>query len=113
MLDLPLVDVYGVHWSTTGKAVPGAGTPDEAVYLPGRNALLLVKAALWCQLRNVAELALAPLGSNPFPDATDGFFNDFESALNRATGSNLRIVRPLASRASAKSCAWGATTRWV
>ena len=34
-LDLPLDDVYGAHWSTTGEAVPGAETPDEAVYLPG------------------------------------------------------------------------------
>ncbi len=35
ILDLPLADVYGEHWSTTGQAVPGADTPDEAVYLPG------------------------------------------------------------------------------
>ncbi|HEY1602913.1 MAG TPA: 7-cyano-7-deazaguanine synthase [Pirellulales bacterium] len=96
-LDLPLDDVYGVHWSTTGKAVPGADTPDEAVYLPGRNALLLIKAVIWCQLRGIGELALAPLGSNPFPDATDQFFAEFESALNRATDSQLRIVRPFAT----------------
>lgn len=93
-LDLPLVDVYGQHWSTTGRAVPGAETPDEAVYLPGRNALLLIKAALWCQLHGVEELALAPLKSNPFPDATDDFFDSFESAINQATGGNVHIVRP-------------------
>jgi 7-cyano-7-deazaguanine synthase len=93
-LELPLEDVYGAHWSTTGEAVPGADTSDDAVYLPGRNALLLIKAALWCQLRGVGELALAPLASNPFPDATDAFFAEFESSLNRATGSALRIVRP-------------------
>jgi 7-cyano-7-deazaguanine synthase len=96
-LELPLNDVYGMHWSTTGTAVPGAETPDEAVYLPGRNALLLIKAAIWCQLRGIGELALAPLGSNPFSDATDEFFAEFESALNRATGSQLRIVRPFAT----------------
>ncbi len=93
-LDLPLADVYGVHWSTTGGAVPGADTPDEAVYLPGRNALLLIKAVLWCQLQGVGELALAPLGSNPFPDATDEFFATYEKALNLATASSLRITRP-------------------
>jgi len=96
-LDLPLADVYGVHWSTTGGAVPGADTPDEAVYLPGRNALLLIKAVLWCQLQRVRELALAPLGSNPFPDATDEFFATYEAALNLATGSELRITRPFGS----------------
>lgn len=93
-LDLPLTDVYGQHWSTTGRAVPDAETPDEAVYLPGRNALLLLKAALWCQLHGIEELALAPLKSNPFPDATDDFFATFESAINQATGGELRITRP-------------------
>ena len=43
------------------------------------------------------RVALAPLGSNPFPDATDEFFAEFESALNRATASRLRIVRPFAT----------------
>ena len=93
-LELPLADVYGAHWSTTGEAVPGAETPDEAVYLPGRNALLLIKAVLWCQLHGIGELALAPLASNPFPDATDQFFAEYESSLNRATGIPLHIVRP-------------------
>lgn len=96
-LELPLVDVYGDHWSTTGTAVPGADTPDEAVYLPGRNALLLIKAVLWCRLRGVDELALAPLAANPFPDATDAFFSQFEASLNRATGGHVRIVRPFAA----------------
>jgi len=94
VLDLPLADVYGQHWSTTGQAVPDAETPDEAVYLPGRNALLLIKAALWCQLHGIEELALAPLKSNPFPDATEDFFGAYETALNLATDGHLRIVRP-------------------
>jgi 7-cyano-7-deazaguanine synthase len=42
-LDLPIADVYGDHWSVSGVAVPDASTPDEAVYLPGRNLLLLAK----------------------------------------------------------------------
>ena len=52
---------------------------------------------LWCQLHGVGELALAPLASNPFPDATDEFFAEFAAALNRATNSRLRIVRPFAA----------------
>jgi 7-cyano-7-deazaguanine synthase len=93
---LPLADVYDRHWSITGKAVPGADTPDEAVYLPGRNALLIIKAALWCQLNGISELALAPLGSNPFPDATAEFFREFSAVLNRATNGDLQIARPFA-----------------
>lgn len=93
---LPLADVYDHHWSITGNAVPGSDTPDEAVYLPGRNALLIIKAALWCQLNGIDELALAPLGSNPFPDATGDFFREFTAVLNRATDGHLQIVRPFA-----------------
>jgi len=93
-LSMPLLDVYGGHWSTTGDGTPDAATPDEAVFLPGRNALLILKAAVWCQLHGVRELALAPLATNPFADATQGFFDDLQAALNRGAVSQLRIVRP-------------------
>ncbi len=96
VLDLPLADVYGDHWSVTGRSVPDGDTPDEAVYLPGRNALLTIKAALWCQLHGVARLQLAALGTSPFPDATADFFADLSQVLNRATGGNLRIEMPFA-----------------
>src|SRR5262249_12845777 len=37
VLDMPVRDLYGDHWSITGRGVPGAATPDDAVFLPGRN----------------------------------------------------------------------------
>src|SRR6185369_4901982 len=83
ILDLPLGDLYDGHWSLTGSDIPGADSPDEAVFLPGRNALLIVKAAVWCQLHRVGELAMAPLGTSPFEDASAAFFRDFEAAINR------------------------------
>jgi 7-cyano-7-deazaguanine synthase len=94
--EMPLADIYADHWSVTGRAVPDHRTPDESVYLPGRNALLLIKAAVWCELNGISELALAPLGSNPFADATPEFFRDFQAAINRATGAKLSIIRPFA-----------------
>jgi 7-cyano-7-deazaguanine synthase len=95
-LEMPLADVYGSHWSVTGHEVPDADTPDEAVYLPGRNALLTIKAALWCSLHGIEQLALAVLRSNPFSDATGQFFHEFETALGRAVKGQIQIVRPLA-----------------
>ena len=97
VLDLPVADIYAIHWSVTGRDAPGAESPDEAVYLPGRNLLLLVKAALWCRMHGVDELALGVLGSNPFADATPAFFADFQGSLNHAVGGRLRIARPFAS----------------
>lgn len=96
VLDMPLWDVYRGHWSLTGRNVPDDRTPDEAVYLPGRNALLLVKACVWCRLHDVGQLALGHLCSNPFPDATDAFFDDFQSVMQRAVGGDVHIVRPFA-----------------
>src|SRR5688572_30473941 len=94
VLDLPLADLYQGHWSLTGTNIPAADSPDEAVFLPGRNALLLVKAAVWCQLHGIAELALAPLGTSPFDDAGEGFLTDFQAALNRGGASRLELLRP-------------------
>jgi len=93
-LHLPLADVYGHHWSIDGDGAPDAASSDEAVYLPGRNALLLLKPLLWCQSHGLSELALAVLGSNPFADATPEFFRQFESVVNRATGAAVHITCP-------------------
>ncbi len=97
VLDLPIDDVYGSHWSTTGRGVPEWSSADSAVYLPGRNVLLTVKAALWCQLHGIGELALATLAGNPFADATAEFFERFQAVLGLAVGSPIRLLRPFAA----------------
>jgi 7-cyano-7-deazaguanine synthase len=107
-LDLPVADLYADHWSVTGRDAPGAESPDEAVYLPGRNLLLLVKAALWCRMHGVEELALGVLRSNPFGDASAAFLADFQGSLNRAVGGRLRITRPYASLSKRKVMQRGA-----
>ena len=94
VLDLPLADLYQGHWSVTGTNIPAADSPDEAVFLPGRNALLLVKAAVWCQLCGAGELAMAPLGTSPFEDASEAFFRDFQSAINRGSPRPVKLVQP-------------------
>lgn len=97
-LDLPVADLYGSHWSLTGAGVPGGGTPDEAVYLPGRNVILLAKALLWCHLNGVPEVATAPLGANPFPDATAEFYDGFATVVGRAVSDTLTVLRPYAAQ---------------
>jgi len=94
VLDLPLADVYGDHWSIRGEDVPDASSPDTAVYLPGRNALLAIKPVIWCHLHGIAALALAVLGSSPFADATEEFLTEFGAALQRALGARVRLLRP-------------------
>jgi 7-cyano-7-deazaguanine synthase len=96
-LALPVSDLYGSHWSVTGENVPDADSPDEAVELPGRNVILLSKALLWCHLNGVPQLATAPLGSNPFPDATPEFYDGFSAIVGRAVGKPpVAVLRPYA-----------------
>src|SRR5690606_22719760 len=49
-LDVPIGDLYPPdHWALTGQP-PAYDTPDEDVYLVGRNVTLLAKAAVHCAL---------------------------------------------------------------
>jgi len=96
VLDLPVADLYRSHWSITGRGVPDEHSPDEAVFLPGRNLLLLSKALLWCHLHGVPAVALAVLDGNPFPDATPAFFAAFQEAVNLGVGGHVRVWRPYA-----------------
>ena len=96
ILEMPVADLYGSHWSITGENVPGRDDPDEMVFLPGRNVLLLVKALLWCHLNQVTEIALGSLATNPFPDATPRFFQSMQDVVNQAVQAAVRVVLPFA-----------------
>lgn len=98
ILDQPVADLYGPHWSVTGQDVPDATTPDEAVFLPGRNALLLGKAMLWCHLQKIPAIALGSLQTNPFPDATPEFFDNLQKVMNQSVEGKVQIVRPFATK---------------
>lgn len=93
-LSLPVGDLYGDHWSVSGVGVPDEATGDEAVYLPGRNIVLAAKATVWCGLNRVERLAIATLRGNPFPDATDRFFETFAAAASLAMCHPIEIIRP-------------------
>lgn len=90
----PVEDIYGNHWSITGENVPDEHSPDEAVFLPGRNVILLSKALIWGHLNNVPEIAMAPLDANPFPDATPEFYAEMSGVVNRAVGGKMSVITP-------------------
>lgn len=93
ILEQPIVDVYGAHWSISGNA-PLIGTPEEAVFLPGRNVLLLAKSLLWCHLHDVPAIALGSLQTNPFPDATPAFFRGMQDIVNLAVQGKVEVRLP-------------------
>lgn len=101
-LTMPVDDLYGLHWSVSGIDVPDETTPDEAVFLPGRNPLLLLKPILWCGQHGVSQLAIATLAENPFADSSAEFVTRFEAALAAATGATVEIARPFATMSKAQ-----------
>ncbi|GAB6165737.1 7-cyano-7-deazaguanine synthase QueC [Thermostilla marina] len=101
LLDVPVADVYGDHWSVTGRSVPDAASEDTEVYLPGRNLFLLAKAALWCSRQGVRQLAIGVLDGNPFGDANGRFFRLFEQLVACYPDETIEIIRPLAGMTKA------------
>lgn len=96
-LGLDMRDVYSAgHWAVQGRP-PAYDTPDEDVYLEGRNITLIAKAGVMCARRGVDRLALGPLAGNPFPDATPEFFAAMSRAMSLGLGKRLEIVAPLST----------------
>ncbi len=96
-LTVDMRDVYSSdHWAVQGRP-PAYDTPDEDVYLEGRNIILISKAAVVCARLGVGRLALGPLAGNPFPDATPEFFAAMSHAMSLGLGRPVAIAAPLST----------------
>ncbi|HZO83166.1 MAG TPA: 7-cyano-7-deazaguanine synthase [Candidatus Binataceae bacterium] len=94
VLELPMRDVAGSHWTVTGRRVPGYKAALSSNYILGRNLSLLAKAAVFCAHNRIGAIAMAPLESNPFPDARPEFFRAVERAVRLGAGLPLRVLTP-------------------
>jgi 7-cyano-7-deazaguanine synthase len=94
ILSMDLREIYGDHWSLTGKNVPPYHSDDFAVYLPGRNIILLAKTAVYCVLGGIATIATAPLSANPFPDGTAQFYRHMQDVLSEGMAAPLVVLTP-------------------
>jgi 7-cyano-7-deazaguanine synthase len=93
-LQLSVASIYGDHWSTTGRDVPDASSEDSAVYLPGRNVLLIGLAAVWCSLNATHKIAIGSLDDNPFADGSPAFFADYARLLSGALSHEIEVIAP-------------------
>jgi 7-cyano-7-deazaguanine synthase len=95
-LEFSMRDVYPAsHWALRGTP-PAYDTPDEDVYLHGRNVALLSKAAVYAASRHVSRVVVAPLAGNPFPDATPAFFAALSAAYSLGLATPIEIDAPFA-----------------
>ena len=96
-LTFSVTDLYpATHWALRGEP-PGFDTPDEDVYLTGRNVALLSKAGVYCAQQRIERLAIGPLAGNPFPDATPEFFSAMAHALTLGLDYPIEIAAPFSA----------------
>jgi 7-cyano-7-deazaguanine synthase len=70
VLDADVRDIYPPdHWAIAGRP-PAYDTPDEDVYLEGRNIVLIARTSVFCARVGAERLALGPLAGNPPIDVT-------------------------------------------
>jgi 7-cyano-7-deazaguanine synthase len=107
-LSVDMRDVYAAtHWAVEGRP-PAYHTPDEDVYLPGRNVILLGKAGVFCAAARIDRLVLGTLSHNPFPDATPAFRSAMAAALSLGLAHALTIDAPFADVGKAEVIRRGA-----
>jgi 7-cyano-7-deazaguanine synthase len=93
-LEFTVADLYPAdHWAFRGTP-PEFDTPDEAVYLVGRNLVLLSKAAIHCAQHGISTIAIGTLAGNPFPDATLDFFGTLARAISLGLAHEIAIQAP-------------------
>ena len=94
VLELPITDLYGPHWSVTKRSVPDARSDDRSVELVGRNLLLLSKSMVFAALNSLGAIGLAITEANPFSDATPFFLNQLATLSRAAVGRPVRVLTP-------------------
>jgi 7-cyano-7-deazaguanine synthase len=90
---LLLEQAYQNNWSLTGKT-PGFNSPDDEVFLPARNLLLITKAFLFLSWLDINTLAIATLEGNPFPDGKPSYFRMLEKVLSQSFARRIQIRTP-------------------
>jgi 7-cyano-7-deazaguanine synthase len=93
-VEFTMRDVYPpTHWAIRGVP-PAYDTPDEDVYLTGRNLVLLTKAGVVAARHGAHRIALGPLAGNPFPDARPQFFAALAEAMSLGLDHPIEIATP-------------------
>ena len=106
-VEFSMRDVYSpAHWAMRGSP-PAYDTPDEDVYLAGRNLVLLTKAGVLAAAVGAARIVLGTLGGNPFPDATPEFFQSMSRALSVGLAHEIDIDAPLATMSKSEAIVLG------
>jgi 7-cyano-7-deazaguanine synthase len=96
-LQFDMRDVFtSAHWAVRGEP-PAFDTPDDDVFIDGRNLILLSKAGVFMARADISRVLIGPLAGNPFPDATPDFFTAMGRALTLGLAHPIHIDAPLST----------------
>jgi 7-cyano-7-deazaguanine synthase len=102
MLSFDMRDVFpDTHWAVRGTP-PAFDTPDEDVFLDGRNVILTSKAGVFIARtarprHTSARLLMGTLAGNPFPDATPDFLAAQGRSLSLGLDLPIAVEAPFAA----------------
>ena len=97
-LSFDMRDVYPAsHWAVRGEP-PAFDTPDEDVYIDGRNVTLLSKASIYMARHGITRVLMGQLAGNPFPDARPEFFDAMGRALSLGLHAPIEIAAPFTGK---------------
>jgi len=100
-LSFDMRDVYPAsHWAVRGEP-PAFDTPDEDVYIDGRNITLLSKASIYMTRHGMSRVLMGQLAGNPFPDASREFFDAMAHALSVGLAASIEIGAPFTAKSKA------------
>lgn len=100
-LSFDMRDVYPAsHWAVRGEP-PAFDTPDEDVYIDGRNVTLLSKASIYMARHDMERVLMGQLEGNPFPDARPEFFDAMGRALSTGLDAPIQISAPFTGKSKA------------
>jgi 7-cyano-7-deazaguanine synthase len=100
-LSFDMRDLYSqAHWAVTGNP-PAYHTPDEDVFIAGRNVVLFAKAGIFCAAAGIDRIVIGTLAHNPFPDATPAYRSAMAKALRLGLAHPIAIDAPYADMSKA------------
>jgi len=98
ILSLPLRDAYQSHWSVTGVKVPSGKDRFKDTYLPGRDILLLSKAALFSAFQGASASAVGFSKSHFSNGPTNVVRSQIGDLISRSLDTHVTIVAPFESK---------------
>ncbi|MBF0253823.1 MAG: 7-cyano-7-deazaguanine synthase [Candidatus Omnitrophica bacterium] len=98
LLQLPLKDLFGGHWSNTGVKAPSARAQSAETILPGRDFLMFAKAAVAATLGGYSVIGAGYTSESPMAQTARQFGEDIGALLGRYVNNRLGLWLPFAAK---------------